>query len=119
MIAWISVAGHPPPVILRADGSLQWIRRTGTLLGVLDDAQLSDEEHRLGPGDALVLYTDGVTEERGPEGPFGEDGLAAVLRSAVGASAGEIVGRIEEAVLAHGTGDPRDDIAILAVRVSD
>jgi len=119
VIAWISVAGHPPPVILRADGSLQWIRRTGALLGVLDDPQLSDEEHRLGPGDALVLYTDGVTEERGPEGPFGENGLAAVLRSAVGASAGEIVGRIEAAVLAHGTGDPRDDIAILAVRVSD
>jgi PAS domain S-box-containing protein len=119
LIAWISVAGHPSPVILRADGSLEWIRRAGALLGVLDDPGLSDEEHRLGPGDTLVLYTDGVTEERGASGPFGEEGLAAVLRSAVGASAAEIVGRIEEAVLAHGTGDPRDDIAILAVRVTD
>ena len=118
LIAWLSVAGHPSPVILRADGSLQWIRRAGALLGVLDDPELSDEEHRLGPGDTLVLYTDGVTEERGPAGPFGEEGLAGVLRSAVGASAAEIVGRIEEAVLAHGTGDPRDDIAILAVRVT-
>ena len=118
VIAWICVAGHPPPVILRSDGSLQWIRGGGALLGVFDDAQLAEDELRLGPGDTLVLYTDGVIEERAAEGAFGEEGLAAVLRAAAGADASEVVSRIEEAVLAHGSGEPRDDIAILAVRAT-
>ena len=117
VIVWICVAGHPPPVILRGDGSLHWIRGSGALLGVFDDAELAEDELRLAPGDTLVLYTDGVTEE-GAERPFGEEGLAAVLRAATGATASEIVGRIEEAVLAHGSGEPRDDVAILAVRAT-
>ncbi len=118
VIAWICVAGHPPPVVLRSDGSLHWIRGSGALLGVFDDAELAEDELRLALGDTLVLYTDGVTEEGGGDRPFGEEGLAAVLRPAVGATASEIVGRIEEAVLAHGSGEPRDDIAILAVKAT-
>jgi PAS domain S-box-containing protein len=118
VIVWICVAGHPPPVVLRVDGSMHWIRGSGALLGVFDDAQLRDDEIRLAPGDTLVLYTDGVTEERGVQGAFGEEGLAAVLQQASGASASEIVDRIERAVLAHGSGEPRDDIAILAVKAT-
>lgn len=118
VMAWICVAGHPSPVILRADGSLQWIEGSGALLGVLDDAQLTDQEIRLSPGDTLILYTDGVTEERGDGGPFGERGLVAALSDAAGEPASEIVDRIERAVLAHGSGEPRDDIAILAVRAT-
>ncbi|MET1011934.1 MAG: SpoIIE family protein phosphatase [Actinomycetota bacterium] len=118
VMAWICVAGHPAPVILRADGSLQWIEGSGALLGVLDDAELSDQEIRLSPGDTLILYTDGVTEERGDGGPFGEQGLVAALSGAAGQPASEIVNRIERAVLAHGSGKPRDDIAILAVRAT-
>ena len=118
VIVWISVAGHPPPVILRGDGSMQWIRGAGALLGVFDDAQLAEDELRLAAGDTLIMYTDGVTEERGEQGAFGEEGLAAVLQGAAGATASEIVDRIEGAVLAHGSGEPRDDIAILAVRAT-
>jgi serine phosphatase RsbU (regulator of sigma subunit)/PAS domain-containing protein len=118
VVVWICVAGHPPPLILRADGSLHWIEGSGALLGVLDDAGLTDQEIRLTPGDTLVLYTDGVTEERGDQGAFGERGLTAALQGAAGTSATEIVERIERAVLAHGSGEPRDDIAILAVRAS-
>jgi serine phosphatase RsbU (regulator of sigma subunit) len=118
VMIWICVAGHPPPVILRADGSIQWIEASGALLGVLDDAELSDQEIRLSPGDTLILYTDGVTEERGVGGPFGERGLVAAVSDAAGQPASEIVHRIERAVLAHGSGEPRDDIAILAVRAT-
>jgi serine phosphatase RsbU (regulator of sigma subunit) len=118
VIVWISVAGHPSPVILRGDGSLQWIRGAGALLGVFDDAALVEDEIRLTAGDMLILYTDGVTEERGARGAFGEEGLAAVLQGAAGATASEVVDRIEGAVLAHGSGEPRDDIAILAVRAT-
>ena len=124
VIAWICVAGHPPPIVLRADGSLQWIRGGGALLGVFEDAELAEDELRLSSGDTLVLYTDGVieergTEERGTEGSaFGEEGLSTVLKGAAEASANEIVDRIEEAVLAHGSGEPKDDIAILAIRAT-
>jgi serine phosphatase RsbU (regulator of sigma subunit) len=118
VIVWISVGGHPPPVILRGDGSMQWIRGAGALLGVFDDAQLAEDELRLAAGDTLILNTDGVTEERGEQGAFGEEGLAAVLQGAAGSTATEIVDRIERAVLAHGSGEPRDDIAILAVRAT-
>jgi serine phosphatase RsbU (regulator of sigma subunit)/PAS domain-containing protein len=118
VLAWICVAGHPSPLILRADGSLQWIEGSGALLGVFDDAGLTDRELRLAAGDTLILYTDGVTEERGAQGAFGERGLAAALDGAAGASATEIVERIERALLAHGSGEPRDDIAILVVRAS-
>jgi PAS domain S-box-containing protein len=118
VVVWISVAGHPSPVVLRADGSLLWIRGAGALLGVFDDAELVEDELRLAAGDTLVLYTDGVTEERGAAGAFGEEGLAAVLQAATGATATEIVDRIEGAVLTHGSGEPRDDIAILAVKAT-
>ncbi|MGH2680633.1 MAG: SpoIIE family protein phosphatase [Actinomycetota bacterium] len=118
VMAWVCVAGHPPPLILRADGSLDWIGDSGSFLGVLDDAELNDQEIRLTPGDTLLLYTDGVTEERGDDRPFGEDGLIASLEGAGGASAADIVDRVERAVLAHGSGEPRDDIAILAVRAT-
>jgi serine phosphatase RsbU (regulator of sigma subunit) len=87
-------------------------------LGVFDDAQLAEDELRLAGGDTLILYTDGVIEERGERGAFGEEGLAAVLRGAAGATASEIVDRIEGAVLAHGSSEPKDDIAILAVRAT-
>ena len=118
VIAWVCIAGHPPPAILRADGSVRWIEGSGALLGVFEDAELSDQEIRLASGDTLILYTDGVTEERGEQGVFGEHGLAAALEGAAGASASEIVDRIERAVLAHGSGEPRDDIAILVVRAT-
>jgi PAS domain S-box-containing protein len=118
VVAWICVAGHPSPVILRADGSLDWIGRSGSLLGVFEDAELADQEIRLAPGDTLLLYTDGVTEERGERGTFGDERLAAVLTGAAGRPAAEIVDRIERAVLDHGSGEPRDDIAILAVRAT-
>jgi PAS domain S-box-containing protein len=118
VVAWICVAGHPPPLLLRADGSLHWIEGSGALLGVLEDAELSDQEVRLAPGDSLILYTDGVTEERGETGAFGEKGLSAALEGAAGESAAGIVDRIERAVLEHGSGEPRDDIAILVIRAT-
>ena len=119
VLAWLSVAGHPPPLVLRADGSIRWVRRSGDVVGIFDDAELAEVEMALHPGDTLVLYTDGVTDERNADGQeFGEEGLLAAASFASGASAAEIVDRIEAAVLSHGPGEPRDDIAILAMRVT-
>jgi len=87
---------------------------------VFDDANLTDQEAHLAPGDTLLLYTDGVTEARAPDGTFyGEARLASLLRSSVGLDASTLAGRIESAVLDFQENDPRDDVAVLVLRVSD
>ena len=69
-------------------------------------------------GDALVLYTDGVTEARRPDGDFfGEDRLRHLLQSCSGCDAETIARRIKSVVLAFQEGYPRDDLAVLVLRV--
>ena len=58
--------GHPPPVILRADGVALAACRPGTVLGVVADPALDDATTALGPGDAVLFYTDGLTEAAAP-----------------------------------------------------
>jgi sigma-B regulation protein RsbU (phosphoserine phosphatase) len=111
----VSSGGHPLP-LLRADtGEVRRIGYHGTLLGVLDEVQLHDCEFRLDPGDCAVLFTDGVTEgRRGNE--FFDDERVWRLVSQPHESAGALVTALLEAVLAFQHGDPRDDIAIAALR---
>ena len=110
--------GHSPPFVLKADGSIYKIGRPGHAIGVFDEANLTDQEAHLAPGEALVLYTDGVVEARSPEGLFfGEERLMALLRSSAGLDAPTIAGRIEEEVLNFQEQSARDDIAVLVLRV--
>jgi sigma-B regulation protein RsbU (phosphoserine phosphatase) len=89
-------------------------------MGVFDDANLTDQEARLVPGDALVLYTDGVVEARSPDGIFfGEERLMSLLRSSVALEASTMASRIEDTVLNFQEQAPRDDIAVLVLRVSN
>ena len=113
----LSTGGHPLPYVLRADGSVEAVGEPGTLLGVLPDVRLSDTSVQLSKGDVMVLYTDGVTEARGPRGMLGADQLAAVLATCAGLDAKSVAARIESAALEIQEGNPRDDIAILAVRI--
>ncbi|HEX9968937.1 MAG TPA: GAF domain-containing SpoIIE family protein phosphatase, partial [Acidimicrobiales bacterium] len=113
----LSLAGHPQPVLLDARGRASLVGRPGTVLGVVDKPDLYDHALTLGPGDALVFYTDGVTEARGPEGQFGEERLLAALAQAAGGTADAIVEVLQEAVEAFEDGASRDDLAILVVRV--
>ena len=115
----LASGGHPPPLILGDDESVTVVDTGGgTLLGTLSSTQLRDVPVFLAPGDALVLYTDGVVEARDDEGrQFGQDGLAALLATCAGRSAAGIARRIEVAVLAHSP-DLADDMAIVVVRAT-
>jgi PAS domain S-box-containing protein len=113
----LATGGHPLPYVLRADGTVEAVGEPGTLLGVLRDVRLSDSDVKLERGDLMLLYTDGVTEARGSEGMFGSDELAAVLGECAGLDAASVASRIESAALEIQEGNPRDDIAILAVRI--
>jgi sigma-B regulation protein RsbU (phosphoserine phosphatase) len=115
--AIVSSGGHPLPLVLRADGSIEVVGSPGTIVGVFEDPVLVDRAVDLGLGDALVLYTDGVTDERSDEDEFGETRLHEVLSELTGAGAQRIADGVVEAVVGFRTGQPKDDIAILAIKV--
>ncbi len=111
--------GHPPSLILRADGAVEVVVPTGALVGVLETIHFEEAAFRLAPGDVLVMFSDGVTEARSPDGElFGLERLSAVLAPRAGAGADEIARAVHEAVLAFGTGRPHDDIALLVLRAA-
>jgi PAS domain S-box-containing protein len=110
-----SSAGHPRPVLVRADGRAEVLECAGTLLGVVPDPSLIDVEAELAPGDAVVLYTDGVTEARRGNDMFGEARLLQVLAALAGRPAEEVATGLEAAV-ADFRRSASDDTAILVVQ---
>jgi len=91
--------------------------RFGAILGVIPDPPLPDREFVLAPGDTMVLYTDGVTEAGPRSDPIGERGLAELLSTHAGADPERLLDAVEEAVVTAQPGEPRDDIALLALAV--
>jgi serine phosphatase RsbU (regulator of sigma subunit) len=115
----IASAGHPLPLLLRADGRLEHVGEAGTLLGVVKDIELHPTILDLQPGDTLVFYTDGVTEARTESGGmFGMEGLRSAVLACVGRDAAEVAERIETSLTDANVERPRDDIAIVVVQVS-
>jgi PAS domain S-box-containing protein len=114
----VSSGGHPLPVLVHPDGTVEAVGEPGTLLGVLPDPNLEDRSLELSPGDALVFYTDGVIEGRGASVLLDEDGLCRLLAECAGAGADAIAARVEDAAVAAQEGRPRDDIAVLVLRVA-
>jgi sigma-B regulation protein RsbU (phosphoserine phosphatase) len=112
-------AGHNPPLVLRrSSGEVEELPAQGYLLGAFRDLALSEEQTQLANGDALVLYTDGVTEARNAAGGFfAEERLRAAVAAAGECSAEEIKQAIVTAV-ANFTGDlaQADDLTILVAK---
>jgi serine phosphatase RsbU (regulator of sigma subunit) len=118
--AGISSGGHPLPLLLRADGSVEPVGALGTLLGVVADPDLEDRAVTLERGDALVLYTDGVIETRvSSNGVLDERGLAELIATCAGRDADTIAAMVEQAAVLSQNGRPKDDIAVLVLRVAD
>ncbi len=116
----VSRAGHPPPLLVHRDGTVEEVGCSGRVLGVFPDAELGDTSLRLMPGEALVLYTDGVTEARSPDGKFfGEGRLRQLLGSCAVCDAATLAARIKDVVLDFQEGYPRDDLAVLVLRARD
>jgi len=113
----LAVGGHPLPYLVGAEGSVRQIGRPGNLLGVVEAAAVFDEEHHIGPGEALVVYTDGITERHTGTSFFGDEGVERALTGANGLTADQIAGRLEEAAQAFVHGRPSDDMAVVVVRV--
>ncbi|MFE0523739.1 MULTISPECIES: SpoIIE family protein phosphatase [unclassified Streptomyces] len=110
-------AGHPLPLRLRQDGTVEPAAEPQPLLGVMEDLDLYEETVTLDPGDVLLCVTDGVTERREGTRMLGDDGLTDVLTTCTGLTAGAVAARIMRAVERFASDAPSDDMAILAMRV--
>lgn len=113
----LAIAGHPPPLLLRDDGTTLLLQRPrGALLGLFRSVGADDMTVHLDPGDALIFYTDGVIEARDKRGElFGLERLCALAATSSGRSAEGIARRIELAAVGHAAGTV-DDIAVLVLR---
>jgi PAS domain S-box-containing protein len=108
-------AGHPPPLLLRAEGALESVDVAGTLLGITPDPVFGQASFHLGAGDTLLLYTDGATELRGGDRWRGEAALRETLLTAAGVPVAQLVERVEHEALVLSGGELRDDLALLAI----
>ena len=113
-------AGHTYPVLVpgRPGGEVRLVRSEGALLGATPDVAVEEVEHILDRGDALVLYTDGITETRRGDELFGEDRLIEALAAAAGSSAEELADAVLAAVDAFRAAPSEDDVALLVLRVA-
>jgi serine phosphatase RsbU (regulator of sigma subunit) len=115
--ASVVCGGHLPPVVVRLDGRVEHVDCRGALIGVIDDPALVAATAELAPSDALVFYTDGITEARMPREVFGEKRLLDLLSSCAGFDAATIVSRVGEELDWLADESRRDDAAMLVVRV--
>jgi serine phosphatase RsbU (regulator of sigma subunit) len=114
----LASAGHLPPLVLHADGTVQTLPAGGTVLGIYPDPDLPETEFLLAAGDTLLLYTDGVTEARGPDSDYGLDRVTDLLHSCTGETADDIAEQLTRNVLTFQAGHPRDDIALLVLQAT-
>jgi PAS domain S-box-containing protein len=117
MEATIATGGHPLPILVRADGRVASFGRPGGLLGVMEAPPIGQAVVTLGPGDMLVLYTDGVIEASRSGDAFGADRLAALLAGCAGRDAPSVTAAVEAEVVRVQHGRVRDDVAVLVARV--
>jgi sigma-B regulation protein RsbU (phosphoserine phosphatase) len=110
--------GHNPAIWLRADGRLQRLDATATVLGLFDEWDCTVNELQLNPGDLFVIYTDGVTEACVPDGDeFGEERLIELLRRNRQLSAADLLRSIVQAIEEFSPGEKADDLTAVVGRV--
>ncbi|MEU6810001.1 GAF domain-containing SpoIIE family protein phosphatase [Streptomyces sp. NPDC046831] len=114
----LTSAGHPPPLVVRRNGTVEEAATHGTLVGAIPKVTAQSAETVLAAGDTCLLYTDGITEARG--GPlggelFGERRLRQVLSECGGMPADAVVERVQMLAAQWLGGGRHDDMAIVAI----
>jgi sigma-B regulation protein RsbU (phosphoserine phosphatase) len=113
-------AGHNPPLLRRADGSIEWLETGGAPVGLFHSSPYGVGSLRLNPGDVLVAYTDGIVEAQDAFGEqWGAERLLDVVDEATDQTAAQINARIWKAVDRFVAGArQRDDMTLLVLRVT-
>ena len=111
-------AGHNPPLLVGADGTVKRLTTGGMVLGVFDSTRFEQEQVRLAPGDRLVLFTDGIVEAGNACGDeFGDDRLIATVVQRRKAPAAALVDGIFDQVTRFTAGPLQDDATVVVLAV--
>lgn len=116
-----SSGGHNPPLLVRADGRREFLNEGGLPLGAFDFGSYDEGRLKLEPGDLLFMYTDGLTETKGPDGDedFGETRLGDLLHSERDQVLADIFAAITRDLLRfRGREDADDDITMIGLKVT-
>jgi len=113
-----STGGHPRPLLVGPGQKVTGVGGPGSLVGVLESVEFTDEVVMLEPGASLVLFTDGVTEGRRRDEFYGEQRLVSTVSASTKASAAEIADRLLDDVVTFQEGRCRDDVAIVVLQVA-
>lgn len=113
--ASIVQAGHPSPLVIRADGSIEMIGEGGFPVGMLPFASYERLEFDLGPGDRLFIYSDGLVEAEDQDGEqFSETRLRNLVRDTAAAPSPVLLGRLDDALRNwRGSETLDDDLSVL------
>jgi sigma-B regulation protein RsbU (phosphoserine phosphatase) len=116
----LAAGGHPPVIVARADGTADFLPTPGGLLvGILPSARFAAARTVLGPGDTLLLYTDGLTEARTGQdrtGLYGDEALLAFVTAHAGKPPQALIQALTGLLDSFGDGLD-DDTALLAIGV--
>ena len=111
-------AGHYPPVVVRADGTVERLACGGAVLGVFADAQYEQGQIAIGSGDRIVCYTDGVTEAHtADDEEYGEERLIAAIVANRACSAPALQARLAEDVARFTDGAFQDDATLIVLAI--
>lgn len=111
-------AGHNPPMVIRRDGSIDWLETGGAPIGIFSGWTYEEGEIQLNPGDLVVAYTDGVTEAVSPVGEqWGVESLRKTAAESLEQSPDDIVRTIFTAIDEFSRGRQTDDATVVVMRV--
>ena len=111
--------GHNPPYLFRKNGTVETLMTGGLVLGVLEDTKYGSSETSLEPGDMVLMYTDGVTEEHNEQNEmFGEHRLMKLVSGITEMTAKEIIKNIYQAVIKFGQDgrEAEDDLTLVCIK---
>ena len=114
-----SNAAHPPPVLLHPDGTLEFLDKGGTIIGMGGALPFEGGENQLRAGDKLFIYTDGIVEYQDEDGNFyGEDRFFDEMKRLKDEPISSMIDGVIASVMDFGkNNEPQDDISLLGVEI--
>jgi sigma-B regulation protein RsbU (phosphoserine phosphatase) len=110
--------GQNPPLVFRANGAVECLPATATVIGLFAKWQCETQTVELRPNDVLVIYTDGVTEANDAVGnEFGEEHLIQAVRATMDRPPQEILTAVQHAVQEFSAGEQFDDLTLVVARI--
>jgi PAS domain S-box-containing protein len=114
----VACAGHPEPLLLRENGEVERLGEAGTVLGLFTGIDINPRATTLGAGDAVVFYTDGLTEARSETRIYGQYRLTRALAECSGCDAQGMVDHVRSSVEDFRARKARDDMAMVVIRMT-